>query len=89
MHFELGRSVVGQCGSLITRVLYVKNGVQKKFAIVDAGINLAYPITWEYHEILIANKMNSNCKDFYSIAGPICTPSDVLCKSKKLPLFGE
>ena len=53
VHFELGRSVVGQCGSLITRVLYVKKGSYKKFAIVDAGMtDLIRPALYHaYHKI--------------------------------------
>ncbi|HRV54540.1 MAG TPA: diaminopimelate decarboxylase, partial [Mangrovimonas sp.] len=51
LHFELGRSVVAQCGSLITKVLYIKEGESKKFAIVDAGMtDLIRPALYQaYH----------------------------------------
>ena len=53
LHFELGRSVVAQCGSLITRVVYVKHGVEKKFVIVDAGMTeLIRPALYGAHHLI-------------------------------------
>ncbi len=84
VHFELGRSVVAQCGSLITRVLYVKNGRQKKFAIVDAGMNdLIRPALYHaYHKI--ENITSTGQIDKYDVVGPVCESSD--CFGKEIPL---
>ena len=85
LHFELGRSVVGQCGSLITKVLYVKNGVKKKFAIVDAGITeLIRPALYKaYHE---AQNITSYLpEEKYDIVGPICESADFFRKDILLP----
>jgi diaminopimelate decarboxylase len=85
LHFELGRSVVAQCGSLISRVLYVKNGVNTKFAILDAGMTeLLRPALYQaYHKI---ENLSSNGEvDNYDVVGPICESSDCFGKSVKLP----
>lgn len=81
LHFELGRSVVGQCGSLITKVLYVKQGTVKQFAIVDAGMtDLIRPALYQaYHKI-----ENLSCDGplkTYDVVGPICESSDVFAKA--------
>jgi diaminopimelate decarboxylase len=78
LHFELGRSIVAQCGSLMTRVLYVKQSVDKQFAIVDAGMTeLIRPALYgAYHHIenltSTADKMQK-----YDVVGPICESSDI------------
>ncbi len=84
LHFELGRSVVGQCGSLITKVLYVKQGAVKKFAIVDAGFtDLIRPALYQaYHKI--ENISNEDALDTYDVVGPICESSDVFAKDYQL-----
>lgn len=81
LHFELGRSVVGQCGSLITKVLYVKQGSFKKFAIVDAGMtDLIRPALYQaYHKI--ENISNDESLETYDVVGPICESSDVFAKA--------
>ena len=84
LHFELGRAVVAQCGSLITRVLYVKQGTIKQFAIVDAGMtDLIRPALYQaYHKI-----ENISCDDAlatYDVVGPICESSDVFGKGIEL-----
>ena len=85
VHFELGRSIVGQCGSLITRVTYVKEGTCKKFVIVDAGMNdLVRPALYQaYHEI--DNLTSNSNAESYDIVGPICESSDVFAKERMLP----
>ena len=87
VHFELGRSLVGQCGSLISRVTYIKKGTCKQFAIIDAGMNdLVRPALYQaYHEIenLTAD---TTAHDVYDIVGPICESSDVFAKERTLPL---
>lgn len=80
LHFELGRAVVGQCGSLISRVLYVKEGEVKKFAILDAGMTeLIRPAMYDaYHRI---ENLSSNLPEqTYDVVGPICESSDVFGK---------
>jgi diaminopimelate decarboxylase len=79
VHFELGRSVVGQCGSLITKVLYVKKGATKNFAIVDAGMtDLIRPALYDsYHLIENLAADDALGADNYSVVGPICESSDV------------
>ena len=80
LHFELGRAVVAQCGSLITKCLYVKKAAIKQFAIVDAGMtDLIRPALYDaYHKIdnLTSNEENET----YDVVGPICESSDVFVK---------
>lgn len=81
VHFELGRSVVGQCGSLIARVLYVKQGTNKQFAILDAGMtDLIRPALYQaYHKI--ENLSSDEPVQTYDVVGPICESSDVFGKA--------
>ena len=80
LHFELGRAVVAQCGSLITRTLYIKEGATKKFAIVDAGFpDLIRPALYQaYHKI--ENITSEEPKQPYDVVGPICESTDVFAK---------
>jgi diaminopimelate decarboxylase len=80
LHFELGRAVVAQCGSLITRTLYIKEGSVKKFAIVDAGFtDLIRPALYQaYHKI--ENISSNEEPDTYDVVGPICESTDVFAK---------
>ena len=81
LHFELGRSVVGQCGSLITKVIYVKQGTNKQFAIVDGGMtDLIRPALYQaYHKI--ENITSDEATETYDVVGPICESSDVFGKA--------
>lgn len=81
LHFELGRAVVGQCGSLITRILYIKQGTAKQFAIVDAGMtDLIRPALYHaYHKI--ENISSDEPMQTYDVVGPICESSDVFGKA--------
>ncbi|MFV0545382.1 MAG: diaminopimelate decarboxylase [Bacteroides sp.] len=81
LHFELGRAIVAQCGSLISRVLYVKQGTNKKFAILDAGMtDLLRPALYQaYHKI--ENISSEEGVEAYDVVGPICESSDVFGKS--------
>ena len=85
VHFELGRSIVGQCGTLVSRVTYIKHGTCKQFAIIDAGMNdLVRPALYQaYHEI--ENLSSQAPKEKYDIVGPICESSDVFAKDRELP----
>jgi len=80
LHFELGRAVVAQCGSLITRTLYIKEGYVKKFCIVDAGFtDLIRPALYQaYHKI--ENLSSEEPKEAYDVVGPICESTDVFAK---------
>jgi diaminopimelate decarboxylase len=81
IHFELGRALVGQCGSLISKVLYVKKGDTKQFAILDAGFtDLIRPAMYDaYHHP--ENITGDAPCETYDIAGPICESSDVFNKN--------
>ena len=80
LHFELGRAVVAQCGSLLTRTLYIKEGAVKKFAIVDAGFtDLIRPALYQaYHKI--ENITSDAPAVTYDVVGPICESTDVFAK---------
>ena len=84
LHFELGRAVVAQCGSLISRVTYVKQGTGKQFAILDAGMtDLIRPALYQaYHRI--ENLTSDEAEETYDVVGPICESSDVFLKSVDL-----
>ena len=84
LHFELGRAVVAQCGTLITRTLYIKKGAIKKFAIVDAGFtDLIRPALYQaYHKI--ENLSSDEPVETYDVVGPICESTDVFAKQTDL-----
>ena len=84
LHFELGRSIVAQCGSLISQVLYVKQGTNKQFAILDAGMtDLIRPALYQaYHKI--ENITSDEPMETYDVVGPICESSDVFGKAVDL-----
>lgn len=84
LHFELGRAVVAQCGSLISRVLYVKEGSSKKFVILDAGFTeLIRPALYQaYHRI--ENLSSDLQEEVYDVVGPICESSDTFAKDYEM-----
>ncbi|MBQ4484889.1 MAG: diaminopimelate decarboxylase [Prevotella sp.] len=84
LHFELGRAIVAQCGTLVTRVLYVKQGTAKQFAIVDAGMtDLIRPALYNaFHRI--ENITSDEAAETYDVVGPICESSDVFVKAYDL-----
>ena len=87
LHCELGRSMVGQCGYMIASVLYLKKGVNRQFAILDAGFTeLIRPAM--YGSIHAAQNLTSPDAPIVKvdIVGPICESSDVFEKEAKLPL---
>lgn len=86
LHFEPGRSVVGQMGSLITRTIYIKKGTVKNFCIVDAGMtDLIRPALYDaYHKVdNISSPDGQDAK--YDVVGPICESSDVFVKDYVMP----
>jgi diaminopimelate decarboxylase len=85
LHLEPGRSIVAQCGSLITRVLYVKEGKTKDFVIVDAGMSdLIRPALYQAHHH-IENLSSDAPEKRYDVVGPICESSDCFAKDVLLP----
>lgn len=85
LHFELGRAIVGQCGSLITKVLYTKSGRVKNFAIVDAGMTeLIRPALYQAeHSIEVLDPINET--DKYDVVGPVCESSDTFRTDIEIP----
>ena len=85
VHFEFGRSVVAQCGVMVSKVLYVKQGDTSDFAILDAGFtDLIRPALYgAYHKIEnLTSKAEQN--GVYDVVGPICESTDVFAKSRSL-----
>ncbi len=86
LHFELGRAIVGQCGSLISKVLYVKEGEKKKFIILDAGMTeLIRPALYQAHHKIQNLSSKSPIEKEYDVVGPICESSDTFGVNEMLP----
>jgi len=85
VHFEIGRAIVGQCGSLISKVLYIKEGVNTIFAIIDAGMTeMIRPALYQsFHKI--ENLTSGGNEKRYDVVGPICESSDTFAKFILLP----
>lgn len=82
LYFELGRSIVAQCGTLVSKVTYVKEGLNKKFIIVDAGMtDLIRPALYQAHHVA-QNISSQGEKQKYDIVGPICESSDCFCENE-------
>lgn len=88
VHFELGRALVAQCGTLVSKVLYIKEGLQTNFAILDAGMTeLLRPALYQaYHKIENISNTNTIEKKKYDVVGPICESSDCFGKAVELPI---
>ncbi len=86
LHFELGRSITGQCGTLISKVLYVKKGVNTDFAIIDAGMTeLIRPALYQATHSINNLTTTSTESKRYDVVGPICESSDCFAKALMLP----
>ena len=87
LHFELGRSIVGQCGSLIAKCLYVKQATHRQFVILDAGMtDLIRPALYDaHHHIENLTSQEANTQS-YDVVGPICESSDVFQRDCILPV---
>jgi diaminopimelate decarboxylase len=85
LHTEPGRSLIGQCGSLISKVLFIKKGSNTTFAIIDAGMNdLIRPALYQaYHKI--ENLTSNGPKGKYDVVGPVCESADSFGKLIELP----
>jgi diaminopimelate decarboxylase len=83
---EPGRFLVGEAGALVTRVVYVKHGVRRTFAIVDAGMNdLIRPCLYEAHHEIVPVERRSGVPRRVDVVGPICESSDFLGLGRRLP----
>ncbi len=86
LHFELGRAMVGQCGSLVTRVLYVKSNAIKNFCIVDAGMTeLIRPALYGARHRIVNLSNLQGAEERYDVVGPICESSDVFATDYDMP----
>ena len=87
LHVEPGRSLVGQCGSLVSRVIFVKRGESRTFVIADTGLNdLLRPALYgAYHKVENLTSTSAQMAS-YEIVGPICESSDVIGEDRLLPL---
>lgn len=86
LHFELGRSIMGQCGTLVSRVVFVKENRGKKFVILDAGMtDLIRPALYGAHHIIQNLTSLETDTNTYDIVGPICESSDVFAHDYNLP----
>ena len=86
LHFELGRAIVGQCGSLISRVVFVKENREKKFVILDAGMtDLIRPALYDADHQVQNLSAAQDDSETYDIVGPVCESSDVFARDCKLP----
>jgi diaminopimelate decarboxylase len=89
IHFELGRALVAHCGTLISRVLYVKNGIKKHFLVLDAGMTeLMRPALYQaYHQMENLSRTVASYSEpmKYDIVGPICESTDCFGKEVEMP----
>jgi len=85
---EPGRSVIGTAGILVSKVEYIKKAGEKKFAIIDAGMNdLIRPSLYEaWHKVIEVAHQNTDL-DLYDLAGPVCETGDVLAKDRDLKIM--
>jgi diaminopimelate decarboxylase len=85
LHIEPGRSITGQCGSLISRVLFIKNGSNTLFSIIDAGMtDLIRPALYQAHH-KIENLTSTGNIYRYDVVGPVCESADTFAKFIEMP----
>ena len=89
--FEPGRSIIGNTGTLISKIIYIKDGDAKKFIVLDAAMNdLMRPALYgAIHKILPVNKSNNISKNIYEFVGPICESTDKFVTLKKFQKLKE
>ncbi|MBL4707810.1 MAG: diaminopimelate decarboxylase [Flavobacteriales bacterium] len=87
VHFELGRSIVAQCASLISKTLYIKEGIKTNFVILDAGMTeLIRPALYQsFHKVENLSRLSNVNDSKYDVVGPICESSDCFGKAIDLP----
>jgi len=87
---EPGRAISSDAQILLLSVVDIKTrGNGRKFALMDGGQNIAYPLSYEYHKCFVANRANAEFKDRYSVTGPLCSPGDLLYRNWKFPGLNE
>jgi diaminopimelate decarboxylase len=84
---EPGRSLVGNAGVLLTRVLYVKAGAVKRFVVVDAAMNdlLRPPLYGSFHDIKPVDRGRTGAPRVVDVVGPVCESADFLAQDRELP----
>ena len=89
--FEPGRSIIANTSILISKVIYIKKSNNKKFIILDAGMNdLIRPALYNaYHEIIPLKKYSKKIKGYVEFVGPICESSDKFLSQKNIPEIHE
>ena len=90
--FEIGRMISGNAGVLITRVIYIKRGLEKTFVVVDAAMNdLVRPTLYEaYHEIRPVRAARPDSQWIVAdVVGPVCESGDYLARERQLPPLAE
>ena len=89
--FEPGRSIIANCGYLISKIIYIKDGGKKEFIILDAAMNdLMRPALYNArHRIIALNKNNKKAKKIYEFVGPICESTDKFLTMKKFQKLRE
>lgn len=87
LHFELGRAIVACCGSLVSRVTYVKENRDRRFVILDAGMNdLMRPALYQAHHEVQNLTSSHEAREAYDVVGPVCESSDVFARDCMLPV---
>lgn len=87
LHFELGRAITAQCGTLISRVLYVKENRGHQFIILDAGMtDLIRPALYEAKHVIQNLRSTAGDEALYDVAGPVCESTDVFDRNCRLPI---
>ena len=89
--FEPGRMVAGNAGVLLSEVIYVKQGEDRTFAIIDAAMNdLIRPSLYDaYHEVEPVIEAQSEARQPYDIVGPVCESGDTFAKHRDLPKLNQ
>ena len=89
--FEPGRSIIGNSGILITKIIYIKKGFNKDFVILDAGMNdLMRPALYgAKHKIIPVKKNNKKSNKSYEFVGPICESTDTFSTIKNFQKLNE
>jgi diaminopimelate decarboxylase len=82
---EPGRALTGDAQLLLTTVVDVKDDGELRYAVLDAGINVAEPVSSEYHQLFSVSAPTAPSTTPYRVVGPICTPADVLYNNWRLP----
>ncbi|TQF10342.1 pyridoxal-dependent decarboxylase [Myxococcus llanfairpwllgwyngyllgogerychwyrndrobwllllantysiliogogogochensis] len=86
---EPGRAMTGDTQLLLGRVHTLKQGDDRTWAVLDAGVNHAECVRNEYHQLFHVDRPDAPASRVYTVVGPICTPGDTLYHAKRLPELTE